>query len=715
MAEDTASSRSVGGTVRTIGVIVAMLGLAGLALFTLQNRSTTTTAGHGGSGKPVTHTVSGPAGTPQLKRVMLSTGGVGYFEYETAVTGTQELQLPVRMDQVDDVLKSIVVFDDKGNTGFVQLPARAPLSDIFRGLPFGPAALESNAALLLALKGSEVTVRGPTSMTGRLASVTKESVKLPDNEGTTTQHRVGVMTSGGLKQFVLEEASSVTFNDPVLARQIEQALAAVAEHREGQGRTLKIRATGTGARTVTIAYVVEAPLWKSSYRATTLGTGKAKMQGWAVLENVTGNDWVDVDLTVVTGNPVTFRQALYATYYVTRPEVPVEILGRILPKPDDGGVAAGEREERAAMAPPPPPPPPAPVMAPSMSRAKGGRGDDAFADSDAPAKPIAAESKEAATQVTFRMPFTVTVMNGQSLAVPIIDEEVPGELVSFYQPETHPRHPLAALKLTNTTKNGLPPGVLTLYEKGKDATDYIGDAQLGALPVTESRMLGFALDQKVLIDKEDKAEKRISKATLANGIFKASIVDDRTTIYTIKGAAKEDRKIVVEHPRAAGWTLVTPDPKTAEMTDTAFRVPFDVKAGTTVKHTVTTQWPRDEEQQLVDIDIDTVLAYAGNENLTPAQRAAFTRMGEMKRNIQSFDAQMENETAARDRVFEDQERIRENIKAVPAGSELQTRYLRSMGQLEDQAETHKRNIDRLTRERTAEQQKLANYVAGLQL
>jgi hypothetical protein len=434
-----------------------------------------------------------------------------------------------------------------------------------------------------------------------------------------------------------------------------------------------------------------------------------------VLENVTGNDWVDVDLTVVTGNPVTFRQALYATYYVTRPEVPVEILGRILPKPDDGGVAAADRGERAAMAAPAPPPPP-PSMAPEpmesadgFSREKAGR-----SDSRAPGKPLAAESKEAATQVTFRMPFTVTVMNGQSLAVPIIDEEVPGELVSFYQPETHPRHPLAALRLTNTTKNGLPPGVLTLYEKGKNATDYIGDAQLGALPVTESRMLGFALDQKVLIDKEDKAEKRISKATLANGIFKASIVDERTTVYTIKGAAKEDRKIVVEHPREAGWTLVTPDPKTAEMTDTAFRVPFDVKAGTTAKYTLTTQWPRDEETALVDIDLDTVLAYASNENLTPGQRAAFTRMGEMKRKVQDLDAQIENEGEARDRLFEDQGRIRENIKAVPPG-DLQQRYMREMSKLEDEAQQHKRNIDRLTQQRLAEQQRLADYVAGLQL
>lgn len=714
MAEDTTTEPRTlsGGLVRTIGIILAVIGLGGLALYALQHRAGMVSGG--GTARPVTHTVSGSVGVPQLKRVLLSTGGVGYFEYEASVVGTQELQLPVRMDQVDDVLKSIVVFDDKGNTGFVQLPARAPLSDIFRGLPFGPNALDSNAALLQALKGAEVSVRADNSMTGRIASVTKESVKLPDNEGTTVQHRVGVMTSGGLKQFVLENATSVTFNDPVLARQVEQALAAISEHREGQSRTLKIRAVGDGARNVTIAYVVEAPLWKPSYRVTTAKGGKAHLQGWAILENVTGNDWTDVDLTVASGNPVTFRQALYATYYVSRPEVPVEVLGRILPKVDDGSVRAGDRDE-AAM-PPPPPPPPAPAMAP-MEKSMAVGGSRGRADGNAqPAKPIAAESKETATQVTFRMKFTVTVKNGQSLAVPIVDTEVPGELVAFYQPETHPRHPLAAVRVVNATEQSLPAGVLTSYNTDNDGTtDYQGDAQLATLPVGESRMLGFALDQKVLIDKEDKAEKRISKATLANGIFKASIVDDRTTVYTIKGAAKEDRKIVVEHPRAAGWVLVTPDPKTAEMTDTAFRVPFDVKAGTTVKHTVTTQWPRDEETALIDIDLDTVLAYASNENLTPAQRAAFTRMGEMKRKIQDIDAQIEAEGQARDRLFEDQERIRENIKAVPTGSELQQRYLREMGKLEDEAGTHKRNIDRLTRERTAQQQALADYVAGLTL
>jgi hypothetical protein len=394
--------------------------------------------------------------------------------------------------------------------------------------------------------------------------------------------------------------------------------------------------------------------------------------------------------------------------------VPVEVLGRILPKPDDGAVAAGSASEsRADAFGPPPPPPPAPMMAaPAPERAAkfgdrsgGGR----------VAKPLEAESREAPTQVTFHMPFTVTVMNGQSLAVPIVDKEVPGELVSVYQPDTSPRHPLAALKLTNNSGTSLPAGVLTLYQTNKGQADYVGDAQMANFPDAESRMLGFALDQKVIIDREDKIEQRISKATMANGVFKASIVDQRTTVYTMKGAAKEDRRIIVEHPRSAGWELVTPDPKTAEMTDTAFRIPYDIKAGSTIKQTVVTQWPRFEEQGIVDLDVDVVLAYASNENLTPAQRSAFRRIGDMKASIAALEGQVEAESSARDRVFEEQQRIRENIKAVPAGTDLQSRYLKSMSALEDQAESAKKNLDRLQQQKIAEEQRLADYVAGLQL
>jgi septal ring factor EnvC (AmiA/AmiB activator) len=110
-----------------------------------------------------------------------------------------------------------------------------------------------------------------------------------------------------------------------------------------------------------------------------------------------------------------------------------------------------------------------------------------------------------------------------------------------------------------------------------------------------------------------------------------------------------------------------------------------------------------------------ILVYAGNTNLTPAQRNAFNRIAEMKRTIESLLDQVQAESNARDRVYQEQNRIRENIKAVPPGSDIQARYLKSMNELEDQAETHKRNIDKLEQQLVAERQKLADYVAGLQL
>src|SRR5271156_6066627 len=88
-----------------------------------------------------------------LKRVVLSTGGVGYFEYEAAVEGDAALTLDVPLDQVDDVLKSLVVYDAGGSAGEITLPGREPLTQSFVDLPFDRAALNSATDLLNALQG----------------------------------------------------------------------------------------------------------------------------------------------------------------------------------------------------------------------------------------------------------------------------------------------------------------------------------------------------------------------------------------------------------------------------------------------------------------------------------------------------------------------------------------------------------------------------------
>ena len=317
---------------------------------------------------------------------MLSSGGLGYFEYEATVNGDATLRLTVSLDQVDDVLKSLVVYDDKGGVGGLSLPGREPLAQAFKDLPFDQDSLASPADLLSTLKGAQVTVGGARAITGRIVSVQRETVALPDGKATTERTRVTLLTDRGLQQFILEDAENLQFADAALREKVANALLAIQTNRAKDARTIELSARGQGQRTVRVAYIVEVPVWKASYRLTLAAdpaAARSALQGWATVENLSGQDWKDVDLTLVSGRPVAFRQALYEAYYVKRPEVPIEVAGRLMPGVDRGGVDAQDRMKAA----PPPPPPPAPVALSPATGARCGCRDDGAAAGRLPPPP----------------------------------------------------------------------------------------------------------------------------------------------------------------------------------------------------------------------------------------------------------------------------------------------------------------------------------------
>jgi hypothetical protein len=266
-----------------------------------------------------------------LARVVLSSSGLAQFTYSGPVSAGATVELAVRLDQVDDILKSMTVFDREGAIGAVSLPGKAPLAELFRDLPFGPDALNSPTALLNALVGSEVEVEiaGQVAAKGRVFRVEDEEVALPNNGGTTTRDRLTPMTDKGLVQAVLEEVTARRFTDPQAQGQVERALAGLAENRAKERRRLSIGFLGQGARNVSVSYVVAAPVWKTAYRLVLpKDGGKARLQGWAIVENLTGGDWKNVDLVLVSGNPVALRQPLYTAFFAERPEVPVATAAR---------------------------------------------------------------------------------------------------------------------------------------------------------------------------------------------------------------------------------------------------------------------------------------------------------------------------------------------------------------------------------------------------
>ncbi len=201
-----------------------------------------------------------------LTRVILSSSGLAQFIHAGPVTGDSVVQLPVRLDQVDDLLKSLTIFDKEGAVGAVSLPGKTPLPELFRDLPFGPDALNSSADLLNALIGSEVEITGQVNAKGRVFRVQREQVTLPNNGGTTTRNRLTLMTASGMAQAILEEVTELRFTDPQTRAQIERLLAGLTENRAKDRRVLSLGFRGTGSRDVAISYVVAAPVWKTAYR-----------------------------------------------------------------------------------------------------------------------------------------------------------------------------------------------------------------------------------------------------------------------------------------------------------------------------------------------------------------------------------------------------------------------------------------------------------------
>lgn len=628
-----------------------------------------------------------------LKRVMLSSGGMGYFEYEATVDGDATLKLTVSLQQVDDVLKSLVVYDDKGGVGGLSLPGREPLAQAFKDLPFDQDSLGSPSQLLATLKGTQITVGGSRAISGRIVSVQEETVALGNDKGTTTRTRVTLFTGLGLQQFILEDAENLQFSDAALRDKVAQALVAIQGNRAKDARTIDLSTRGTGKRTVRVAYIVEAPVWKASYRLT-LGAdptaARSALQGWATIENMSGQDWKDVELTLVSGRPVAFRQALYNAYYVTRPEVPVEVAGRLMPGIDRGSVEADQRSKGSAPA----------MPAPAPYRAQQERTMSPAA-APPPPPPVAAaaeqiEASDAATQVIFKFPRAVSVENGRTLSIPIIDRQVPALRMALYQGDTAARNPLAAIRLTNDGESGLPPGIITLYERDKAGNvAYVGDARLSGFPVGETRLLAYALDEKITIERDVAQTDRLAAGTISGGVLKLSRIVRQTTTYRVRGPAKEPRQLIVVQRRLPGWTLTKPDSKGIDISEGNYRIPFTLPGGDqTQTLEVVQEQTQQQELRLVDGAADQIRVYAQAREFDAKTREALTKVLQLQQSVAEAQRRGAQVDAERQAIVQEQARLRENLARVPANSDLQRRYLATLDKQESDLEAlAKRKVD----------------------
>ena len=656
-----------------------------------------------------------PFGTPAvaaelaLKRVMLSSGGVGYFEYAASVDGDATLDLDVPLDQVDDVLKSLVLYDESGRAGEITLPGREPLAHSLADLPVDPSALGSMTALLNALQGSDIRIGGDKPLSGQL--IHADDATEPGPNGTSdTVVRVSLLTDRGLSQATIRDVGTIEFADPALQAKLKTALTRVATYRAQGRRTLAITTHGNGQRTVRLGYVVAMPLWKASYRMvlpSDPNAATARLQGWAVLENFSGQNWSDVELTLLSGDPVTFRQALYESYYVPRPSVPVESGSRVLPPADTGTRA--ETTVRANES-----PAGAPAMAPKQF---AGRALPAPAAAPAPPPPPPAGIEQAAaaenaTQIAFTLPYKVSVTAGQSLVVPLLDRDLPAHRTDLYQPDTSQTHPLAAVELTNAAETGLPPGVLTLYQQADRGAEYLGDARLAATPSGQKRLLNYALDNKVTVIRDSTDTQSIIKATIAEGVMHLTRLQRRTTIYKISSATPPPR-LVIEQSKIAAFKLVQPND--AERTANAYRIPatLDAKGNGTV--TAIEEQPYDEALALTNLNDNQLGVFVAAKELDPKLHQALADLAQRRRQISRQQAEFDRLTAERKRLTDDEDRLRDNYTALKDDPAMRKTTLDKLKTADAAIDDNTAATAKANAALGAAQADLAGYVAGLKL
>lgn len=594
----------------------------------------------------------------RIEAITLSSGGLAEIHRGAPADGSPTLRIDVPLEQVNDILKSLVIRDPAGAVGTVTLDGLSPVEETFRRLPFTPQEMGSLPDLAASLQGIPVRASsGGRTVEGSVLGVgSRQSA-----DGAIGDRILSVMTdTGSIEVLKLGGDAVLDILDPAMREKLRAAAAVSARSRTDDIRSIAITLSGEGSRTVGLSYVVPAPVWKTAYRLVTGEDGTARLQVWAVVENATGEDWNDVALTLSSGAPVTLAQNLHRRYWQERPEIPVSAGSVEPPRPDRARVAARAYEGGAA--------------SPQMAIAE-------FADvasSPAPSAPIAAaRAQEGETTAIYTLAGPVDLAAGQTLLLPFIDATVPAERLSVFQPERNGVHPVAALRLENATTASLPPGILTVY----DETDgYIGDAELTGLPAGESRMASFALDRKVEIATDEKPQETISRIAIVDGMARATRVSRLVTTYSIKGAADAPRTIVIEHPRWQGWGLSSD--ALDSTTPTHYRLRASVAAGGTAEITAIAERDEMEVFALSDAGPDVLFDWSGAA-ADPATATTLAELAELKR--QAAEARQEADGIEGDieRAVADQARIRENLAAVPADSALGQRYLSMLENVEN--------------------------------
>ena len=650
----------------------------------------------------VTDTVFAKSNLP-VTRVVLFSSGVGFFQHAGQVENNSLVELPFRLEDINDALKSLVI-NDSGRPPQVSYPSEETLERSLRSLKIDLSGAPSVADILARLRGAELVAQASQRITGRIMGVEHRI----DTETGASRAYVSLFTREGIRVLALDEVTSFSFTDERLNGELNRALDILYAATDNQTRVLSVKLSGSGRRQVSLGYVVPVPVWKASYRIDITEPAKTFLQGWAIVDNAGDIDWKNVQLALVTGRPVSFIQNLLEPLYVRRPVIPLSIAGFAQARTYSSGFAGA-----------PPAPQAAPALAGSMalSRSKSAMEDmDSmmYEAESAPREALAASQYDTTTartagdQFEFTVRAPVTLDRRQSAMIPLTETRIKAEKVSVYSGSG--QHPMLCAWLENTSGMKLPAGPVTVF----DDNSYAGDALIEFFPENERRLIAYGEDLQVRAMASSSSASETASVTVVRGVMTISRRVTATRTYTFKNSSGKNRTIVVEHPVSAGQDLIEPV-QYEEKTENMYRFKVPVAAGGEVSLPVRERRIVRETVVLVRQRPESILAWSTNGEIPARIRTALERAVALKRQADDAAQQVTDLQNRRTELAGEQDRVRRNIEAAGRESVQGRDFMKQLTTLEAEIGSVSGQLETA---RTAARNALAvyeQYLGGLNL
>lgn len=680
-----------------------------------------------------------PAAELSLNKVVLFTSGVGFYEHKGDIEGDRRVEMRFNVDDINDLLKSMVLQDlGGGRISTVSYGSKDPVTKSLKTFAIDLTREPTLADLLRQIRGEKVQVDlGAAKITGTIVGIERRPMKVGADQWID-QNMLNLFTTTGLRSVPMEQIVETVLIDPKLNAELQQALAIVAAAHATDKKSVTLNFLGKGKRPVRVGYIQESPIWKTSYRLVLKDKDAPFLQGWAIVENTTEQDWNDVNLTLVSGRPISFIMDLYQPLYVGRPLVTPELYASLQSRTYGQDLAQREEQFRARQA----------IEGPGMSGFHGlgggmsaggfgglggrmgggmgggggnfGAGIEGRASPESPKTPpldltkgveSAAATETVGELFRYVIDSPVTLARQQSAMLPIVNESIKGEKVSIYNAEVHAKHPLNGLKFTNSTNLHLMQGPITVFDGG----EYAGDARVEDLAPTTERLISYALDLDTEVAPVGTTLPEVLVSVrIAKGNVHTTYKQVRTHRYVVKNSGEKAKKVLIEQSVDTAWKLVAPKEPT-EKTRDLYRFAVQAEPGKPAPLLIEEEQTIARDVVISNLDQETILLYSRSAAVFPAVNAALAEITKRKQAIEAVTGALRQTTEEMRAIETEQVRIRENMTRLDRTAALYQRYSKKLNEQEDQIEFLRTQIAEKTPEEIRLRKSLDEYMLSLDL